>query len=60
MAKVKVNQEKCIGCGLCVDLSPGSFVMKGDKAKEKSTEIKKIIREKEAADSCPAGAIEIK
>ena len=59
MPKIKVDQEKCIGCGLCAELSPKTFAMKGDKAKEKVASIKSITSEKETADSCPVQAISI-
>jgi len=33
MAKVKVDQEKCIGCGACVDAAPnGTFEMRDGKS----------------------------
>jgi ferredoxin len=57
MPKIKVDQEKCIGCGLCAELCPKSFVMKGDKAKEKVSSVKSLSCEKEAADSCPVQGI---
>lgn len=57
MAKVKVDKEKCIGCGLCASLSPKVFVMADDKAVVKQKETKEDCRE--AADSCPTQAIKI-
>jgi ferredoxin len=59
MPKIKVDQEKCIGCGLCAEICPKSFVMKGDKAKEKVSSVKTITCEKEAADGCAVQAISI-
>ena len=56
--KVKINTEKCIGCGLCVSICEKVFAMKGDKAITK----KAVTGEKcakEAAESCPVNAIEI-
>lgn len=54
---IKVDKEKCIGCGACVAVCPEGFVMKGDKAVVKSQKAKCA---KEAADSCPTQAINMK
>lgn len=60
MAKIIIDKEKCIGCGLCANLCPKSFVMKDGKAHAKQAVISKITCEQEAADSCPVNAITIK
>jgi ferredoxin len=60
MVKIKVDQEKCIGCGACVAICPKSFAMVEGKAKEKASEVKKITCEKEASEGCPVNAISIK
>jgi ferredoxin len=53
---VKVNKEKCIGCGLCASLCSDVFSMGSDgKAKVKAQ--KKIPCVKEAIESCPVSAI---
>ena len=57
MPSVKVDREKCIGCGLCPEICPETFEMKGDKAVTKRSKLDKIGCEKEAADSCPTQAI---
>ena len=54
---VKVDKEKCIGCGACEAVCPEGFMMKGDKAVVKSQKAKCI---KEAAESCPVQAIILK
>ncbi len=52
----KVNKEKCIGCGLCVSICGEVFELGSDgKACVKAQ--KKLPCVKEAADSCPVGAI---
>jgi len=56
--KVKVNKEKCIGCGACESICPKVFKMKDGKAVAKSETNEKCA--KEAADSCPVQAIEVK
>jgi len=56
---VKVDQNKCIGCGLCSGLCPDIFQMNADN---KSTVVKEEVNEcsKNAAESCPVGAITVK
>jgi len=57
--KIKVDKEKCIGCGACEAIAPEIFTLKNSKAvvvkqpKTKSEE----QRAKEAANSCPVQAI---
>ena len=60
--KVKVDEETCIGCGVCVDTCPEVFEMADDKAIAKVNEVPKDVVEscKEAADNCPVEAIELK
>lgn len=53
---VKVDKEKCIGCGTCASICPEVFEMTNDnKAKVKAQ--KNIPCVKEAIDSCPVDAI---
>ncbi len=60
--KVKVDEETCIGCGVCVDTCPEVFELGDDKAIAKVNEVPKDLVEscKEAADNCPVEAIELK
>lgn len=53
---VKVDQNKCIGCGMCAGLCPESFQMNADN---KSEVIKEETSDcvKNAAENCPVGAI---
>ena len=56
---VKVDKNKCIGCGACESVCPEVFEMKDGKAivKPKANLKSKCI--KEASDSCPVQAISI-
>ncbi|HKM04835.1 MAG TPA: ferredoxin [Lachnospiraceae bacterium] len=57
--KVSVDQEGCIGCGLCVGIEPGVFFMNDDgKAEANDT----VLPEQEegtlqAIEMCPVAAI---
>lgn len=56
MIKVKVDHEKCIGCGTCVSLCPEKFQMVGNKSVannegECNCDLEDII------ENCPADAI---
>ncbi len=53
---IKVNKEKCIGCGLCASLCGEVFRMGKDGKAEVKTQ-KKIPCVKEAMESCPVQAI---
>jgi len=58
--KIKVDKNKCIGCGTCVAVAPKSFRL-GDEGKAEPIEPPGDGEEKikEAAEGCPVGAIEI-
>jgi ferredoxin len=53
---VKVDSEKCIGCGLCASICKEVFVMNKDGKAEVKAQ-KKLPCVKEAAESCPVSAI---
>ena len=61
MSKVKVDKDKCIGCGACEAICGSVFKMKSGKAEPKKSEVSGEDEEcsKEARDSCPVGAIEV-
>ncbi len=60
---VKVIKDKCIGCGLCASIAPEVFELGDDgfsHVKNPNGDKKYPKEVKEAADSCPVKAIEIK
>ncbi len=62
MAKVSIDQDLCIGCGLCADQCPNVFVMEDDgKAHVTSQEAAEAELEcaEDAAMTCPTEAIKV-
>lgn len=60
--KVEVNQDICIGCGLCTNIAQNLFSMNDEgKAKAIDGEIAEKDQSlvEEAANSCPVSAIKI-
>jgi ferredoxin len=53
---VKVDKNKCIGCGLCTSICPAVFKMDDDNKAEVIAQ-KKLPCVKEAIESCPVEAI---
>jgi len=64
---IKIDQQKCIGCGSCTSVCPELFEMaeEDNKAQVKEKKVEGESAEKddkcvqEAADICPVQAIEI-
>ena len=61
--KVKVNKDACIGCGACAAICDEVFEINDEglsvaKVEEVKEELQDEVRD--AADSCPTGAIEVK
>lgn len=57
---VSVDKETCIGCGACASVCENVFEIKDGKAViKKGQEKSKAPCVKEAADSCPVGAVKL-
>lgn len=59
--KVKVNKEKCLGCGMCVGINSDVFNFDDDGlAKAENEKITDENKEEveDAVNSCPVDAIE--
>jgi len=61
MTKIKLDQDKCIGCNTCPLMDPEHFEMDTTtykaKIKKQAEEITDTV--KSAIDACPVGAITI-
>ena len=70
--KVKVNKDACIGCGACAAICDKVFeindeglsevkVEENSENKEEFVSVKEELQDevRDAADSCPTGAIEV-
>ena len=58
---VTVDEETCIGCGLCAETCPEVFEMNDDKVRVKVDEVPEDVAEtcKEAVEDCPVEAIQV-
>ncbi len=55
---LKVDQEKCIGCGTCVSMCPQCFKMNDDgKAEVSCVESKCACNVDDIINACPVDAI---
>ncbi len=56
-----VDQDACVGCGVCIDICPEVFQWEDDKAVAYTNPIPKEMQDvcREAADSCPSEAISL-
>lgn len=56
---VSVNQDYCIGCGVCVDICPKVFYLENKKAYVSNRNVLEpmAVKVRKAAEECPADAI---
>lgn len=62
-AEIKVDQDLCIGCGMCINMCPGVFVYNEENlstVKSDLTEFVNLQSVQEACEICPVNAITIK
>ncbi|MFH1188453.1 MAG: ferredoxin [bacterium] len=58
--KINIKEEKCLGCGLCINIAPGTFEHdENGKAKVKDVVSDTPADIKTAAQMCSQSAIEI-
>jgi len=55
---IKVDQNTCIGCGLCASMCPEVFVLNTDGKSEVLAQVNEPGA-KEASLACPVGAISV-
>ena len=53
---IKIDKEKCIGCGMCESVCPEVFEINNDMKAQVKIQ-KKIPCVKEAVENCPVAAI---
>lgn len=66
MKKVKVDKDKCIGCGACISIDGEHFDFDSEKGVSVVISQKNVVENEtineaisEAVDACPVGAIEV-
>jgi ferredoxin len=57
--KVRVNDDECVGDGVCAEICPEIFKMEGDLAVVKKEDVPPELEDlvRKAAESCPVDAM---
>tara|TARA_Y100000310_G_scaffold265358_1_gene276359 strand:+ start:423 stop:611 length:189 start_codon:yes stop_codon:yes gene_type:complete len=58
MYKISNDKEKCIGCGMCVQLCD-NWELKDGKGNPKKSKVKEIGCNEKAKESCPVQCIKV-
>ena len=56
---IKIDQDKCIGCGACVGMCPEVFELKDGKAHVKSPDAGNTCDCESVKNMCPGSAISL-
>lgn len=56
---VKVDKDKCIGCGACISLCPDIFELRDGKSHVKEEEPEDTECAEDAEETCPVDAITV-
>ena len=59
MYKIKINREKCKGCGNCAKVCPTNWKIMNNKAHVIRFQVQKLGCNKKAMEECPHNAITI-
>ncbi|SCY62305.1 permease [Alkaliphilus peptidifermentans] len=55
--EININEQYCMGCGICTRISPKNFKMKNKKAKFKENDVNDSENVNKAIEKCPVNAI---
>jgi ferredoxin len=57
--QIKINREKCNGCGICAEIHPGNWKILDKKAHVIRFKVFNLGKNDDAAKACPKKAITI-
>jgi len=59
MFQIKINREKCNGCGICEKICPTNWKIMDKKAHVNKFKVRVLGSNKKAMEECPKKAIDI-